>query len=96
MGSLTKLDYRAPTGYQQVLNATLQSAAGLAPPAKTCYAMIQANGGAVRWRDDGTNPTATIGMLLPAGGELDCTTNLNAIKFIAASGTPVLDINYYQ
>lgn len=39
----------------------------LSPPKKTAYAEVQAHTKAVRWRDDGTAPTATIGHLIPAG-----------------------------
>ncbi|HEV2225069.1 MAG TPA: hypothetical protein VGR84_18905 [Candidatus Acidoferrales bacterium] len=50
-----------------------------------------------RWRDDGTNPTASSGMLLASGNWPPMVYNgdLTKIKFVAVSGTPVLDIAFY-
>ena len=101
-----RIGYQRPLGYFQVANATLQAAASIAtqisglnlPNGITpCYAVIQCNGsGGVRWRDDGTAPTASIGMVLPAGSELDYSGELTAIQFITqAGGTPILDITIY-
>jgi len=58
--------------------------------------VIQNNGtGPVRWRDDGTAPTTTVGMVLPNGSELDYFGEMTALLFIAESGAPILDIDYY-
>lgn len=94
---------RRPLGYLQISNANLQSAVGLAPPtlptadaALPLYAVIQANAGTIRWRDDGTAPTATIGMLIPSGGELLYAGDLTAIQLIAGgTGTPIADVAFY-
>lgn len=92
--------YRRPLGYEQIVNATLASATGLTlptPPAGLTvgYAVIQCNGGTVRWRDDGEDPTTSVGMVIPNGGELHYVGDFNAIKFIDADSTPILDISYY-
>jgi hypothetical protein len=59
-------------------------------------AIIQNNGtGAVRWRDDGTAPTSTIGMVLNAGAELDYTGDIANIQFILAAAAPILDVSLY-
>jgi len=97
----TVTGYRRPLGYSQIANATLASATGIVlptPPRDTQagYAVIQCNGGVVRWRDDGTAPTATVGMSIPSGGELDYVGELSAIKFISSSGTPILDVAIYE
>lgn len=97
----TVTGYRRPLGYQQIANASLASAIGITLPAAVAgigpgYAIIQCQGGAVRWRDDGTDPTTTVGMTIPANGELDYCGELTAIKFIASSGTPILDISIYS
>src|SRR4051794_32367756 len=68
-------------GYQQ-LSVTTGTAVALTVPAGSKFAVIQTSG-EVRWRDDGTNPTATVGMKLAAAGELDYDAALAAIKFIA-------------
>lgn len=79
-------------GYQQILPST---STGLTVPATATYAIIQAEGQAVRWRDDGTAPTAAIGMVIGVGGELSYDGNLNAIRFIEAAATAKLNVSYY-
>ena len=43
----------------------------------------------------GTAPTATIGMILNTGAELDYSGDIGTIQFIIGSSSPVLDISYY-
>ena len=97
----TVTGYRRPLGYQQILNAALQSAVGVTIPAaidgiQVGYAVIQCQGGVVRWRDDGVAPTSAIGMSIPSGSELDYVGEISALKFISSSGTPILDISLYE
>ncbi len=60
-----------------------------------CYISVESAG--VRYRDDGTNPTATVGMPLLAGtaGFL-YSGNLAAIKFIQTTAGAAVDVSYYQ
>ena len=92
--------YRRPLGYQQIVSGGLGSAVGFTLPASVAglipgYAIVQCQGGTVRWRDDGTPPTNTVGMTIPANGELDYCGDMSAIQFISSSGTPTLDISIY-
>lgn len=86
-------------GYQQITNVS--SAVGLTVPSNNAnngdatYAIIQATAQAVRWRDDGTAPTSTVGMVIPAGGELRYDGNLTAIQFIESAASAQLNISYY-
>lgn len=83
-----------PLGYTQL--TTLSSAVGLGTiPANARRALIQPEAQAVRWRDDGTNPTGTVGMSLAAGDVLDYNGNLSAIKFIEAAASAKLNISFY-
>ena len=96
----TVTGYRRPLGYQQILTATLAASTPITLPVNPAglvpgYAVIQCNGGVVRWRDDGTDPTSTIGMSIPASGELDYCGDMSTIRFIASSGSPILDISIY-
>ena len=50
----------------------------------------------VRWRDDGVAPTATVGMVLPAGGELRYDGNLSAIRFIESAASAQLNVAFYS
>jgi hypothetical protein len=94
--------YRRPLGYQQLtLTGTAQKLTLPTPPPASGlipgYAIIQCEGSTAvaRWRDDGTAPTATIGMILNTGAELDYSGDIGTIQFIIGSSSPVLDISYY-
>lgn len=86
-GGLTAL------GYQQI--TSLSSSAALTVPSGATIAVVQAEGADVRWRDDGTAPTATVGMLLPAGAELRYTGALAALRLIQASAGATVNVSYY-
>lgn len=85
-------------GYQQITNVS--AAVGLTPPSGSTQAIIIAETQAVRWRDDGTNPTATVGMLMaPATATvlqgMKYDGNLSAIKFIEVTPSASLSISYW-
>lgn len=82
-----------PQGYHQITDLT--AVASLTPPANACVALIQAEGAAVRWRDDAVNPTSSVGMRLPAGSELRYDGNLSAVRFIQEGSGGKLNISYY-
>lgn len=82
-----------PKGYEQI--ASLAAAAALTVPAGAVYAMIEAETNDVRWRDDGTNPTATVGMKLLADSTIFYTGDLAAIRFIETTATAKLNVAYY-
>lgn len=88
-------------GYQQI--TSLGAPTGLTVPERDksglrqmpTIALITPLTGNVRWRDDGSNPTASVGMPLAAGVTLQYDGNLKAIKFIDNGGTAELNISYY-
>lgn len=86
-----------PVGYQKI--TSLSSAVGLTVPTTGAqlpsYCIITPETQAVRWRDDGTNPTASVGYPLAAGSELRYDGDLKAIKFIEQTSSAVLNISYY-
>ena len=82
-----------PLGYQQI--TSLSSATALTVPVGALVALIQAETQNVRWRDDGTNPTASVGMTIGVGSTLPYTGDLSAIKFIQATASATLNISYY-
>lgn len=81
-------------GYQQI--TSLAAAAGLTVPPGATYAVISPGAQAVRWRDDGTNPTATVGMPIPVNGVFTYAGDLTAIKFIEQAASAQLNISYYK
>ena len=82
-----------PLGYQQI--TSLSSSTALTVPQDATRALIQAESQQVRWRDDGTAPTASVGMTLDAGSTLAYTGNLAAIRLIEVSASAKLNVSYY-
>lgn len=78
----------APIAYQQI--TVTNTAIGISAPTKTGAnaAMLQVEAAQIRWRDDGTDPTASVGMLMsPGDPPFPYSGNLSAIKFIRVSAT---------
>lgn len=89
-------------GYQQI--TSLSSATNLTVPgvdittglnAKPTIALITPEGQAVRWRDDATAPTASVGMPLAVGVTLQYDGDLTKIRFIEQTSGAKLNISYY-
>lgn len=86
-----------PAGYVQMSNMT--SAAGLtSPPSQANAVLLQAEVQNVRWRDDGTPPTANSGMLLRTTDPplLLEGVDVSKIEVIAAASGAVLNVAYYK
>jgi hypothetical protein len=80
-------------GYQQI--TSLSSATGLTIPRGTTLALIVPETQNVRWRDDGTNPTASVGMPIFVGASLSYDGDLSRIRFIESTAGATLNISYY-
>lgn len=88
-------------GYEQITD--LDNAVNLTVPDKdlnglSCkprIAIIVAEGQAVRWRDDGVAPTATVGMPLATGVTLQYDGDITEIQFIEQTPGATLNITYY-
>lgn len=87
-GNLTPLGYEKVTG--------LSSAQALTVPDGARVAVLSCDAQAVRWRDDGTNPTGTDGIpMATTDAPLLYTGSLAAIRFIEQSASAVLHVAYY-
>lgn len=85
----------APIGYQQI--TSLSSAQALTVPAGATSALIRTEAQSVRWRDDGTDPTASVGIpMLAADAPLLYTGALSKIRFIESTSGAKLNISYYK
>lgn len=82
-----------PVGYEQI--TSLSAAAALTPPSTAVWALIIPESQAVRWRDDGVNPTASVGMTLTVGQPLEFTGSLSAVRFIEQTASAKLNVSYY-
>jgi hypothetical protein len=80
-------------GYQQI--TSLSSATALTIPQGTTLALIVPETQNVRWRDDGANPTASVGMPIFVGASLSYDGDLNRIRFIESTAGAKLNICYY-
>ena len=83
----------APLGYQQI--TSLSTATALTVPGGANLAIIECETQSVRWRDDGTAPTASVGMLLATGSYFIYNGNLSAIEFIQTTASASLSVSYY-
>jgi hypothetical protein len=87
--------YLAPAGYTQV--TSLSAATGLGTiPDGTQLALIQPESQDIRWRDDGSNPTTSVGMVLSAGSTLFYNGNMSAFKMIEVTATAKVNISFYK
>ena len=80
-------------GYQQI--TSLSAAANLTIPLGATRALITPQTQNVRWRDDGTAPTASVGMPLSVGATLSYDGDLNRLQFIETTASAALNISYY-
>src|SRR4051812_41589186 len=82
-------------GFQQLVVST--AAVALTVPTGAARALITlepTNG--VRWRDDGTNPTAAVGMPLAGGATWECEAVLDAVRLIrSGAADATLNVAYY-
>lgn len=87
--------------YQQI--TSLSSAASLTVPSKSnqgldgtpAMALIRCETQAVRYRDDGTAPTASVGMPLAVGDVLEYDGDMKKIQFIEQTASAKLNVIYY-
>lgn len=83
-----------PAGYEQITDVS--SASTLTVPTDATHALIQAVTKNVRWRDDGTSPTASVGIQLEAGKDLWYSGDLNTFEAIEEAASAEMNISYYK
>jgi hypothetical protein len=71
-------------------------AGGIPNGARLAVLTVETND--LRWRDDGTAPTTAIGMLIVHGSwpPYEYHGDLTKLQLIAVSGSPVVDVAFYQ
>ena len=85
---------RLSAGFSQL--TSLATATGVSAPLEAKAAIIQAETQNIRWRDDGTAPTAGIGMQLAAGTSFLFTGNLQALQIIEETASAKANISFYK
>jgi hypothetical protein len=74
----------------------IDSATGLTVPVGTSVAEICVENQAMRYRDDGTAPTASVGIPVTVNTCFQYAGPLNKVKFISQTAGATLDISYYK
>jgi hypothetical protein len=84
-------------GFQQI--TSLSAATALTVPAGARFCSIRAEAQNVRYRKDGTNPTAAIGEQLKAAADqpltLSIESGMHQAKFIEEASAAKLNVHYY-
>lgn len=95
MSTSVKSSLLKPNGFQQITDVS--SAVGLTVPVNTRYALIQVLTANVRWRDDGTSPTATVGIQIVAGDPpFFYNGEPGDIEFIEEEASAEINVSYYS
>jgi len=82
------------TGNQTISLATGSDTSLTVPTGATHALMtVDTGGGDIRYWEDGTSPSTSAGLLVPAGGAAELT-NLASVKMRATTGTVAVNISY--
>lgn len=82
-------------GYVQITNVSAAIGVG-AIPAGTTLIIITPETQSVRWRADGTDPTAAIGYPLATGSELQFNAGqMTRLKFIEQAASAKLNVYFF-
>ena len=80
-------------GYQQL--TALSTSSSLTVPTGATLAIMVPESQPVRWRDDGTAPTSSVGMPLAISTALSYDGDLQNIRFIEQAASAKLNVSYY-
>jgi hypothetical protein len=85
-----------PLGYVQM--TSLGTAVALASiPSGAIYAVVVCTGQTVNWRDDGTAPTASVGMPLGVANSIIFAEKpLSTVQLIQTAATATCNVSYYR
>jgi hypothetical protein len=83
-------------GYQQTTSLSTSSAVGLPSiPTGAGSAVIDVEGAGIRLRDDGTDPTSSVGRPMSAGQSLCFVNDPRAIRIIGQTAGATINVTYY-
>lgn len=88
-----------PLGYCQLTtlsSSVLISTCSGGIPAGATMAYIQAEAQAIRYRDDGTAPSGTVGMPIASGAAILYVGNLTAVRVIEQAASAKVNILFYR
>lgn len=93
-GSQAPRTFLKAAGFVQITGITPARGLGTIPPGSQ-VALVQCEAVAVRWRDDGTAPTATVGNLLNPGDTMSFDQRLDKIMVIQTAAGSILNVSFY-
>jgi hypothetical protein len=83
-----------PLGYEQIINPSAATNLTVPNAARIIQICVETN--SVRYRDDGTAPTASVGMPAAPGTCWQYSGDLVNIQFIQQTSPSTLDVSYYR
>lgn len=89
----------APLGYCQITSisaAKLLSSCSGGIPAGANAVVLEAEAQAIRYRDDGTAPTATVGMPIAVGGTIFYPGTLSTLRVIEQTSGAIVNVSFYR
>lgn len=95
-GFNTTQTYRKPVTSGDQFGLSAATLVSLTPPIGATIAVITVESASIRYRDDGTAPTSSTGTPVTSGTTFQYSGPLNFIQFIAQTGSPTLDVMYYE
>lgn len=106
--ALADVQYRLqiPLGYQQFTSVSTSAAVVLATsapatgktgiPSGSNSILIYVESSGIRWRDDGTAPTSSVGNPVAAGAAFTYSGSLPNFQFIGQTAGATVDVTYYD
>jgi hypothetical protein len=89
----------APLGYCQLTSlgsSVLLSSCSGGIPSGASLAVIAVEGAGIRYRDDGTAPSATVGMPVASGTTIQYSGTLSAVRLIQQTTTATVNVLFYR
>lgn len=83
----------SPKGYQQITGLSTVKTPTVPAGASRC--IIQAETQAIRWRDDGVDPTASVGQRIAAGDDFFYVGKVHALRFIEEAASSKINLSFY-
>ena len=93
---LSTAAFGASLGYQQMTGISTAAAANLPSiPSNAASALIAVEVSGIRWRDDNTDPTATVGVPVAAGQTLCYGNEVGRFRVIGQTAGANVNVTYY-
>lgn len=84
-----------PLGYAQWSLSTTTVTELPDPPAGTSVALVKIESAGARYRDDGVDPTSTVGMPIAVGESLVYDALMTDMRLIGQSNGSIVNVSYY-